>query len=153
MPVESYYKALGAQVLQHQRAAGGDAATYDQLGAMVAVLFADVLEIEEALAEDDERKIHVATARLVREVLLLLEQLSPDWCLRAPVHALGRFREPGALTFDLRRRVRNVLRYWSSGMERDALISLELVLKSALELTSCLGFEVGMHLQRELREG
>lgn len=147
---EVLYKKLAQRYADRRTALGEPALVPEAFEAALAHIFTSLVALEQVLEDDDERLIQDALGALVEGILHVLHDLSPGWCLRTPRHATGRYQSPSVLTQGVRRRLARAVQYWAEHQRTDALISLELALKSALELASKLDFNPAIIISGEL---
>jgi len=151
MRLETYYQQLSGQASAWRRRQGMPEVTREMLGRDLAVMFAHVVDLEDAISEDDARHVEKALADVAIDALAALNDLAEPWCLRTPRHVPGRYQSAAAHTSNLRHRVQAVLHYWMGEQRRDTCVALELVLKSVLELASRLDLDLAISLAGRLR--
>jgi hypothetical protein len=152
MLLEELYKSLAEEAADVRDIIGFNPANMNNLGVKIACMYSELLELEEALLDDDPREYQLELADVAMYAMTALQDLSADtWCLRSPAHEIGRYKTPADLTYPLRARIRTVFEYWRKGNTKDTVIALELVVKSCIELASKLEFDLGMAISAKIK--
>lgn len=151
MDLRQIYGELAKKICEKADVKGSFVSYTGSFHFLISTCFFKIAQVEAALISNTDL-VPVCLSTLTSVIIEALEvETNGDWCLRTPKLDANKFRLPESLTQPIRASLADICYYKEKDQHRDAIISLEFLLKRCIELSMTLDFDLSMAIAKQLK--